>query len=103
MENLAKFVFERTMINIVPILIGVLVGIAIVRGALASRGSIFRSIVVGVCGYLAGVVSYSVYDIPERPIELVEALTLSIGMFGLPFLVALMIFRKRKINIASDQ
>ncbi len=102
MEILAKFVFERTMINIVPILVGALLGIAIARAAFSSRGSIFRSTVVGVWGCLAGLIGYSFYDIPERPIELVEALTLSIGMFGLPFLVALMIFRKRKVNIASD-
>ncbi len=99
MYSLWVFVIDATIVNIVPIALGFLLGLL-----LASKlkvGLWPKAAAVAASSCIAGIWSYSSFDIPDRSLELAEAAVLSIGMFGLPFLVAYLIFRLRNRRSGS--
>jgi hypothetical protein len=92
MESWVGFVYERTTVNIVPIIVGFVVGSTLVHLYFKDQSIFIKAIIAGFGGFLAGLISYSSAD---RSLEFNEALLLSIGMFGFPFLIGLIVFRSQ--------
>jgi hypothetical protein len=90
MEFWVKFVYEQTTINIVPIILGFVVGATVVHLYFKNQKIWIKAIIAGLGGLIAGLIGFSSAD---RSLDLNEALILSIGMFGFPFLIGLIVFR----------
>jgi len=87
-----SFVIEHTVVNLVALLIGAAIGVGLVRALFKSSQSLAKALIVALGSLVAGLWSYSTYDIPLRPLEFREAAVLSIGMFGVPFIVAACVY-----------
>ena len=77
------FLIERTIINLFPILLALLISSFFLKPFLRGLGvSIHRRIFVyAVPGVAGGLLAYSSLDIPDRSIETLEAISLGISMY----------------------
>ena len=106
MLELLGFMFEKAVVNLIPIILGALFG-AFFVGHKAISSQVIRTVMYVFAGVIAGLWSYAKYDIPERTIEFMEAFYLSIGMsilaaiFVVPA-VLLASFRRRNSESSSN-
>ena len=78
MEKLILFVAEHTIVNIVPILV-VMGVVALLFGKFLTNASNWARIAVySFSGLVGGLAAYARMTIPERPMELMEGLSLSV-------------------------
>lgn len=80
---LLGYLIQNSIVNSAPIFLAALVTAYIAGPFLKNVGAnkFIRVLVYSFIGVLAGMWSYSSFEIPDRSIELMEAITLSIGMF----------------------
>jgi membrane associated rhomboid family serine protease len=96
MELWVKFIYEQTTLNIVPIITGFVAGATVVHLYLKDQKVWIQALTAGLGGLIAGLISYLSSDTPDKSVELNEILILSIGMFGFPFLIGIIVFRAQK-------
>lgn len=100
MGIIIEFIIEKTIINSIPILLGVVVFAMFFGKVLDSIGisKRLKSIIYAIVGAISGLWAYSSYDIPERSIELLEALLLGSGFFiiTMSFIELITWFKTRK-------
>jgi len=82
MNSLLGFILENTIKNSAPIFAAAIITALVGGKLLTSLGLAWfvRVVAYSLSGAAAGLWSYSAYDIPGRSIELLEALTLGLGM-----------------------
>ena len=100
MNMLLAFIVEKTITNSVPILIGVSLFAMLFGNRLSDLGVSKRSkgIIYSIVGTVSGLWAYSSFNIPDRSIELLEALLLGSGffIFTLGFVALIAWFKGRK-------
>jgi len=102
MEKIIGFMFEKSIVNVVPILIAAL-AFAYLAGPVLKRigtPKLVRSLIYMLIGVSAGLWSYSTFDIPDRAIESLEFAALSGGMLLLSglFIFPTVLLRNRDKN-----
>ena len=101
MNNLIGFMLEKSIVNSAPIFLAALIA-AYIMGPFFKNSGIgvyWRTAIYSVVGVGGGLWAYSAYDIPDRSIEVMEAITLGIAMFIYAAVIvgAFVLFRNRKI------
>ncbi len=83
------FLIERTIINSFPILSALIIGSLFLKGFLRSLDlSILKRVFVyAVPGVAGGLLAYSSFDIPDRSIEALEAISLGLSMYAFSLLM----------------
>lgn len=102
MRELINFVIEKSIVNSFPIFLTILV-FTYIAGPFLNKVSdrlLVKISVYSLCGVVGGIWSYSTYGIPERGIEHLEAITLSLAMFIYAFIVIgpILFFINRKAS-----
>ena len=103
MSTLFGFMFEKTIINSIPILLASL-AVAYISGPFLKNigiGKYWRILIYSIIGVVAGLLTYSAYDIPDRSFEAMELMTLTIGMlvFSLALVGAVVILKNRNAKV----
>lgn len=100
MDPLIGFMIEKSIVNSFPIFLASLITAYIVGPFLKNIGvnSYIRIIAYSLVGVIAGMLSYKSFDIPNRSIELLEAITLGFAIFVYALLIIspIVLFKSRK-------
>ena len=94
-----EFIVEHTLANLIPLLIGGILGAIVMQGLAPRSLPSIKAAIVAAPAAAAGLWAYSVYDIPELRLAFWEAVVLLVGMFGLPFSVAWIAFRLLAVRL----
>lgn len=100
MNTLIGFMLEKSIVNSAPIFLAALIA-ALITGPFfknAGFGVYWRTAIYSLVGVAGGLWAYSAYDIPNRSIEIMEAITLGIAMFIYAAIIvgAFGLFKNRK-------
>lgn len=100
MNDLMGFMIEKLIVNSAMVFLAALIA-AYITGPFfknAGVGIYWRTAIYSLVGVAGGLWSYSAYDIPDRSIEVMEALTLGVAMFIYASVIvgAFVLFKNRK-------
>ena len=105
MNSLIGFMIENSIVNSFPIFLASLVSAYISGPFLKNVGanSYIRIVIYSIIGVVAGLWSYSTFDIPDRGIEALEAITLGTAMFvyALVIISPIVLFKNRRKHSQS--